>query len=49
MSEEGLAGSIDTEAMVLCIETPCGEIYLNISMHYLHRRRREQAAVPALD
>jgi chemotaxis protein CheX len=49
MSEQGLAGSIDTEAMVLCIETPCGEIYLNIAMHYLHRRRREQAAVPALD
>ncbi len=24
MSEEGLAGSADTEAMVLCIETPCG-------------------------
>jgi len=49
MSEEGLAGSADTEAMVLCIETPCGEIYINIAMHYLHRRRREQAAVPTLD
>jgi CheY-specific phosphatase CheX len=49
MSEEGLTGSVDTEAMVLCIETPCGEIYLNIAMHYLHRRRREQAAVSALD
>lgn len=49
MSQEGLAGSADTEAMVLCIETPCGEIYINIAMHYLHRRRREQAAVPALD
>lgn len=49
MSEEGLAGSADTEAMVLCIDTPCGEIFINIAMHYLHRRRREQAAVPALD
>ena len=49
VSEEGLAGSVETEAMVLCIETPCGEIYLNIAMHYLHRRRREQAAVSALD
>ncbi len=49
MSEEGLAGSVDTEAMVLCIETPCGEVYLNIAMHYLRRRRREQTAVPALD
>jgi len=35
--------------MVLCIETPCGEVYLNISMHYLHRRRRDQNAVAALD
>jgi len=49
MSEEGLQGNIDTEAMVLCIETPCGEVYLNIAMHYLHRRRREQTAVSALD
>jgi CheY-specific phosphatase CheX len=49
VSEEGLAGNTETEAMVLCIETPCGEVYLNIAMHYLHRRRREQATVPALD
>lgn len=49
VSEEGLAGSTDTEAMVLCMETPCGEIYLNISMRYLHRRRHERSAVPALD
>jgi chemotaxis protein CheX len=47
MSEEGLAGSADTEAMVICIETTCGEIFLNISMHYLNRRRhdRDSAAV----
>jgi CheY-specific phosphatase CheX len=49
MSEQGLTGSSDTEAMVLCIETPCGQVYLNISMRYLHRRRREQATVAALD
>jgi chemotaxis protein CheX len=49
VNEECLAGTADTEALVLCIETPCGEVYLNIAMHYLHRRRREQAAVPALD
>jgi CheY-specific phosphatase CheX len=48
-NETGLAGSADTEAMVLCIETPCGEIFLNIAMHYLHRRRSEHDAVPALD
>ena len=49
MSEEGLGGSADTEAMVLCIETPCGEIYLNIAMHYLHRRRSERNTVSTLD
>jgi len=49
MDEKGLAGSADTEALVICIETPCGEIYLNIAMHYLHRRRQERKAVPALD
>jgi CheY-specific phosphatase CheX len=49
MNEEGLAGSIDTEAMVLSIETPCGPVFLNISMHYLRRRRRERESVPALD
>jgi CheY-specific phosphatase CheX len=49
MNDEGLAGSVDTEAMVICIETPCGQVYLNIAMHYLRRRRREQAAVPTLD
>jgi chemotaxis protein CheX len=49
MNEAGLAGSADTEALVICIETPCGNIYLNIAMRYLHRRRTERSAVPALD
>jgi len=49
MDETGLAGSADTEALVICIETPCGNLYLNIAMHYLHRRRQERNAVPALD
>jgi chemotaxis protein CheX len=49
MDETGLAGSADTEALVICIETPCGNIYLNIAMHYLHRRRQERNSVPALD
>jgi len=49
MDETGLVGSAETEAMVICIETPCGNIYLNIAMHYLHRRRQERNAVPALD
>jgi chemotaxis protein CheX len=49
MDDKGLAGSADTEALVICIETPCGSIYLNIAIHYLHRRRQERSAVPALD
>jgi chemotaxis protein CheX len=49
MDEKGLAGSADTEALVICIETPCGEIFVNIAMRYLHRRRQERSAVPALD
>ena len=49
MDETGLAGSADTEALVICVETPCGPIYLNIAMHYLHRRRAERNSVPALD
>jgi len=49
MNEDGLAGSVDTEALVICIETSCGNIYLNIAMRYLHRRRSERTAVPALD
>jgi CheY-specific phosphatase CheX len=49
MNEQGLAGTQDTEAMVLSIDTPCGPIFLNIAMHYLHRRRAERASVPALD
>ncbi len=44
-SDEGLAGSQDTEAMVLAIETSCGSIYLNIAMHHLARRRRERDSV----
>ena len=49
VGEEGLRGSADTEAMVLCIETPCGQVYLNIAMHYLRRRRREREMLPAVE
>lgn len=49
VNDEGFAGTQDTEAMVLSIETSCGPIFLNIAMHYLHRRRAERASVPALD
>ena len=46
MNDEGLSGSHDTEALVLAIETPCGEIYLNIAMRHLARRRAERDAAP---
>src|ERR1700740_2871048 len=49
MNDEGLGSSKETEAMVICMETPCGDVFLNISMHYLHRRRAERASVPAID
>jgi chemotaxis protein CheX len=49
MNDEGLASSKETEALVLCMETPCGEVFLNISMHYLQRRRSERGAVPTLN
>jgi hypothetical protein len=45
MKEEGLAGDHDTEAMVICIDTPCGSVFLNIAMHYMRRRRKERDAV----
>ncbi len=46
MNDEGLACTRDTEAMVLAIETTCGNIYLNIAMHHLTRRRHERDTVP---
>ncbi len=46
MNDEGLAGSHDTEALVIAIETPCGEIYLNIAMRHLARRRAERDTAP---
>src|SRR5215470_9468227 len=45
-SDESLAGSQDTEAMVLAIETNCGNIYLNIAMRHMARRRAERDAAP---
>ncbi len=33
----------DSEATILCFETPGGNVYLNIAMHYPARRARERA------
>ena len=35
----------DSEATILCFETPHGNVYLNISMHYQTRRHRERTPV----
>lgn len=39
---EGLKGSEDIEALVMCFETPAGSVYMNIAMHYNRRRRGER-------
>jgi len=46
--EEGLASTVDTEALVLCLETPCGDVFLNIAMHYLRRRTRDRDNAPVV-
>jgi len=36
----------DSEAAILCFETPNGNVHLNIAMRYMVRRSRERAAMP---
>jgi chemotaxis protein CheX len=35
----------DSEATILCFETPCGNVYLNIAMKYHARRARERTPI----
>jgi chemotaxis protein CheX len=42
---QGFAGNQDTEALVMCFDTPSGSVYLNIAMHYNRRRKEERAAL----
>jgi chemotaxis protein CheX len=44
-AEEGIKTSEDTEALVLCFETPHGDVYMNVAMRYNRRRAAERAAV----
>lgn len=44
-AEQGMGGTEDTEALVMCLETPSGSVYLNIAMHYNRRRKVEREAV----
>ena len=40
----GFQSDLDTEALVMCFETPSGLIYLNIAMRQHRRRKDERAA-----
>jgi len=40
--EQGAKAGQDSEATILCFETPCGNVYLNIAMHYHARRSNER-------
>jgi chemotaxis protein CheX len=42
-AERGYQGTEDTEALVMCFETPAGSVFMNIAMRY-NRRRRADAA-----
>lgn len=42
--EKGLAGSEDTEALLLCFNTDNGNLYMNIAMRYQRRRRDDKSA-----
>ncbi len=43
-SEAGLKNTEDTEALVMSLDTPQGKVFMNIAMHYHHRRRGEREA-----
>ena len=44
-ADRGTAGSEDTEALVICLDTPSGSVFMNIAMHYNRRRKQEREAV----
>ena len=44
-SEHGDKSSEDTEALVMCIETCSGKVFMNVAMRYNSRRREERTAV----
>lgn len=43
----GMKSSEDTEALVMCFETPSGPVFMNIAMRYNRRRKMEREAVVA--
>ena len=42
-ADQGLSGSEETEALVMCFETPKGSVFMNIAMRYNRRRKEERA------
>jgi hypothetical protein len=44
MSEEGIKSSEDTEALVMCFETPIGSVFMNIALRYNRKRHADAAS-----
>ncbi len=44
-SDQGPNSSEDTEALVMCFDTPSGSMFMNIAMRYNRRRKSEREAV----
>ena len=42
-AEQGAGSTEDTEALVLCFDTPNGSVFMNIAMRYNRRRRSERS------
>jgi chemotaxis protein CheX len=40
-AEQGLSGNEDTEALVMCFDTPAGDVFMNIAMRYNRRRKAD--------
>ncbi len=49
MNETGLGGTTELKAWCFCLGLRVGEVFRNIAMHYLRRRRSERSTVPAID
>jgi len=43
-SDHGPKSSEDTEALVMCCETGCGNIFMNVALRYSHSHRSDHAA-----
>ena len=43
-SSEGTKSTEDTEALVLCFDTPCGHVFMNIALRYNQRRHSDRSA-----